>query len=122
MSMDAIAALIMAYAILVEERIQAAKVGNVPVLRISFLKTLEAVRGLWRFLEVSHDLLDAKGVRLLVRRTMRQIAQMAIPKRRQRACPRALRQPVSSWPRLLKNSSVNTAPEYQLIPLTALNS
>jgi len=117
-----IAALIMAYAILVGERIQAAKVGEVPVLRISFLKTLEAVRGLWRFLEVSGDLLDARGVRLLVRRTMRQIAEMAIPKRRQRSCPRALRQPVSSWPRLLKNSSVNSPPEYQLIPLVAPNS
>ncbi len=113
-----IAALIMAYAILVDERIKAAKVGEVPVLRISFLKTLEAVRGLWHFLEVTHDLLDARGVRLAVRRTMRRIAEMALPKRRQRSCPRALRQPVSSWPRLLKNSSVNTAPEYELIPLT----
>lgn len=112
-----IAALIMAYAILVDERIKAAKVGEVPVLRISFLKTLEAVRGLWHFLEITHDLLDARGVRLAVRRTLRRIAEMALPKRRQRSCPRALRQPVSSWPRLLKNSSVNRAPEYELIPL-----
>jgi hypothetical protein len=114
-----IAALIMAYAILVDERIKAAKAGEVPVLRISFLKTLEAVRGLWHFLEVTGDLLDARGVRLAVRRTMRRIAEMAIPKRRQRSCPRALRQPVSSWPRLLKNSSVKSAPEYNLLPVTA---
>jgi hypothetical protein len=113
-----IAALIIAYAILVKERIKAAKVGEVPVLRISFLKTLEAVRGLWNFLEVTHDLLDARGVRLAILRTMRRIAEMALPKRRQRSCPRALRQPVSSWPRLLKNSSINTPPEYQLIALT----
>lgn len=111
-----IAALIMAYAILVEERIKAAKVGEVPVLRISFLKTLEAVRGLWHFLEITGDILDERGVRLAVRRTMRRIAEMALPKRRQRACPRALRQPVSSWPRLLKNSSINSAPQYILIP------
>ena len=117
-----IAALIMAYAILVKERIQAAKVGEVPVLRISFLKTLEAVRGLWQFLELTHDLLDARGVRLAILRTMRRIADMALPKRRQRSCPRALRQPVSSWPRLLKNSSVNTPPEYQLTPLTTENA
>ena len=117
-----IAALIMAYAILVGERIQAAKVGEVPVLRISFLKTLEAVRGLWHFLEITYDLLDARGVRLAVRRTMKRIADMAMPKRRQRSCPRALRQPVSSWPRLLKNSSVNSAPEYQLITLTTEKS
>ena len=114
-----IAALVIAYAILVEERIEAAKVGEVPVLRISFLKTLEAIRGLWQFLEVTEDLLDARGVRLAVRRTMRRIAEKALPKRRKRSCPRALRQPVSSWPRLLKNSSVNSEPEYNLIPVTA---
>ncbi len=113
-----IAALILAYAILVEERSKAAKVGEVPVLRISFLKTLEAVRGLWQLLEVTEGLLDARGVRLAVRRTLQKIAERAIPKRRQRACPRALRQPVSSWPRLRKNRSINTAPEFELSPLT----
>ena len=113
-----IAALIMAYAILVEERIQAAKVGEVPVLRISFLKTLEAVRGLWHFLEMTEDLLDARQIRLAVQRTMRRIAGMAIPKRRQRSCPRALRQPVSSWPRLVKNSYAKGAPDYELTAVT----
>lgn len=114
-----IAALVLAYAILVEERIKAARVGQVGVLRISFLKTLEAVRGLWNFLELSLDLLSAEKVRLLVRRTMRQIAEMAIPKRRQRSCPRALRQPVSSWPRLLKNTYQIGSPEYELTPILA---
>ena len=75
------------------------------MLRISFLKTLQAVQGLWRFLEVSADLLTPDQVRLVVKRTMRQVADMAIPKRRARSCPRALRQPVSSWPRLRKNTS-----------------
>ena len=57
------------------------------------------------FLEVSADLLTAAQVRWVVRRILRQIADMAIPKRRQRSCPRALRQPVSGWPRLRKNTS-----------------
>lgn len=100
-----IAALILAYAVLVEYRVQAASAGQVGVLRISFLKTLQAVQGLWRFLEISRDLLTPDKVRLLVGRTLRQIAEMAIPKRRHRSCPRALRQPVSSWPRLRKNTS-----------------
>ena len=99
-----IAALILAYAVLVDHRIEAAQVGEVGVLRISFLKTLEAMRGLWLFLQVTSDLLSAKEVRLVVRRTMRQLADRAIPKRRQRSCQRALRQPVSSWPRLRKNT------------------
>jgi hypothetical protein len=90
----------------------------VQVLRISFLKTLEAVRGLWRFLEVSEGILTPDQARKVVRRTMRQIAEMAIPKRRQRSCPRALRQPVSSWPRLLKNSYQQGTVQCKLSPIT----
>jgi hypothetical protein len=111
-AMQEIAALILAYAVLVDYRIEAAKVGEVGVLRISFLKTLHEVQGLWRFLEVSADLLGPEKIRLLLRRTLRQIAEAAIPKRRKRSCPRALRQPVSSWPRLRKNSYRNGPIEY----------
>ena len=102
-AMQEIAALILAYAVLVDYRITAAKAGEVGVLRISFLKTFEMIQGLWQFLEVSSDLLGPDKVRLVVRRTLRQIAEFATPKRRKRSCPRALRQPVSSWPRLRKN-------------------
>jgi hypothetical protein len=114
-----IAALILAYAILVEERIKVAAVKQVEVLRISFLKTLEAVRGLWRFLEVTGDMLTVEQVKKVIRRTMRQIAEMAIPKRRQRSCPRAIRQPVSSWPRLLQNSYQDGAVQCEVLPITA---
>ena len=72
------------------------------------------VRGLWQFLEVSADLLGPQKVRLVVRRTLRQIADAAIAKRRQRSCPRALRQPVSSWPRLRKNSYKNGPIQYSV--------
>lgn len=99
-----IAALILAYAVLVDYRVEAASAGDVGVLRISFIKTLQVVQGLWQFLEVSADLLTPAQVRLVVRRSLRRIADMAIPKRRQRSCQRALRQPVSSWPRLRKNT------------------
>jgi len=117
-----IAALILAYAVLVDHRIAAAQVGEVGVLRISFLKTLEALRGLWQSLQVTSDLLDAQEVRLVVRRTMRQLAEMAIPKRRQRSCPRALRQPVSSWPRLRKNTYRPGPVVYQVNHATMPNS
>lgn len=113
-AMQEIAALILAYAVLVDYRVEAGAVAEVGVLRISFLKTLQAVQGLWRFLEVSADLLTAAQVRLVVRRTLRQIADMAIPKRRQRSCPRALRQPVSSWPRLRRNTSQDGEIEYSV--------
>jgi hypothetical protein len=113
-AMQEIAALILAYAVLVDYRIEAAKVGEVCVLRISFLKTFALVQGLWQFLEVSADLLGPDKVRLVVRRALRQIADAAIPKRRQRSCPRALRQPVSSWPRLRKNTYQNGPIEYSV--------
>ena len=109
-----IAALILAYAVLVDYRVGAASVGDIGVLRISFIKTLQVVQGLWRFLELSADLLTPVQVRLLVRRALKQIAEMAIPKRRQRSCPRALRQPVSSWPQLRKNTYKKGAIDYSV--------
>ena len=99
-----IAALILAYAVLVDYRVEAACVGQVGVLRISFLKTLQVVQGLWQFLELTSDMLTPAQMQLVVRRSLRRIADMAIPKRRARSCPRKLRQPVSSWPRLRKNT------------------
>jgi hypothetical protein len=117
-----IAALILAYAVLVDHRIAAAQVGEVGVLRISFRKTLEALRGLWQFLQVTSDLLNAQEIRLVVRRTLRQLADMAIPKRRPRSCPRALRQPVSSWPRLRKNTYRRGPVVYKVNPSTTSNS
>jgi hypothetical protein len=113
-AMQEIAALILAYAVLVDYRVEAATVGEVGVLRISFLKTLQVVQGLWQFLEVSADLLSPAQVRLVVRRSLRRIADMAIPKRRRRSCPRALRQPVSSWPRLRKNTYRKGTLEYSV--------
>jgi len=113
-ALQEIAALILAYAVLVDYRIEASRRGEVGVLRISFLKTLHAVQGLWRFLEVSSDLLGPDKIRLLLRRTLRQIAEAAIPRRRKRSCPRALRQPVSSWPRLRKNTYRNGSIDYSV--------
>ena len=109
-----IAALILAYSVLVDYRVKAASVGEVGVLRISFLKTLHVVQGLWQFLEVTSDMLTPEQVRLVVRRSLRRIADMAMPKRRARSCPRKLRQPVSSWPRLRKNTYAKGSINYSV--------
>lgn len=113
-AMQEVAALILAYAVLVDCRIEAAAKGDAGVLRISFLKTMQLVQGLWQFLEVSADLMSPEQVRLVVCRTLRHIGERAIPKRRQRSCPRALRQPVSGWPRLRKNTDRTGAVEYSV--------
>jgi hypothetical protein len=103
-AMQEIAALILAYACLVDCRVQAAAKGHVGVLRISFIKALNILQGLWQFLEVSSDLLNPDQVKLVVQRALKRIADKVVPLRRRRSCPRALRQPVSSWPRLRKNT------------------
>jgi len=114
-----IAALILAYSVLVDYRMEAASLGQVAVLRISFIKTLQVVQGLWQFLELTSDLLTPAQVSLVVRRCLRRIADMAIPKRRARSCPRKLRQPVSSWPRLRKNTYRNGTVKYSIGALYA---
>ena len=48
-ALQEIAALILAYAVLVNYRVEAASVGQVGVLRISFLKTLQVVQGCGNF-------------------------------------------------------------------------
>jgi len=72
------------------------------------------VQGLWQFLEVTSDMLTPAQVSLVVRRSLKRIADMAIPKRRARTCPRKLRQPVSSWPRLRKNTCGKGAVDYSV--------
>lgn len=91
-----------------------AGVADVGVLRISFLQTLQVVQGLGQFLEVSANLLGPDKVHLVVHRALRRIAQAALGPPRKRSCPRALRQPVSSWPRLRKNAYRHGPVEYSV--------
>jgi len=120
-ALQEVAALILGYAVLVRHRIEAATLAEVQVVRISFMKTLHIARGLWQFLELSADLLSPADVRTLVRRAMTQIADMAISKRRARSCPRAVRQPVGSWPRLVKNTYVHGTPNITVIATKPTN-
>ena len=54
-----IAAVVLASALLARERARAAA-GETPVLRVSFIKTLELMRPLWRTLALGGDLLSAR--------------------------------------------------------------
>ncbi len=112
-----LAALLIAQTILVEQRMEAARLGKVEVLQISFRKALTMLQPLWLILSCSEGILSAKQVEQMTRRIMKEIAEAAIPKRRKRSCPRAVRQPVSSWPRLLKNSYQTGPTEYKINPI-----
>lgn len=99
-----IAALVLASAVLARERQRAAR-GRMPALRISFIKILELMRPLWLTLALGPDLLSETQKQKLTARFLEFAQYFAIAPRRLRSCPRALRQPMTSWPRLLKATS-----------------
>lgn len=114
-----VAALVIAHAILAEQRLGAADLGDGEVLRISFGKTLVHVRALWFVLAAGHGILSPEQAVAMTRKVMKLIAEMALPPRRKRSCPRAVRQPVGSWPRLTKNTYSSGATEYKLTKIKA---
>ena len=109
-----IAALVLASALIARERLRAAA-AELPVLRISFAKTLELLRPLWRLFALGEDLLSEEQFRQLTERFYEQARRWATPPKRARSCPRAVRQPVSKWPRLLKNASSEGPLRFHLI-------
>ena len=111
-----VAALLLAQAVLVRVRKTAAT--DTEVLRISFGKTLHLVRGLWLVLEAASDLLDNRQVERLVQRLLKHLAEQVTGKRRPRSCPRAVRQPLQAWPRLLQNSQETGPFQFEVTPQT----
>jgi hypothetical protein len=109
-----IAALMLASALLARERARAAA-GEVPVLRVSFVKTLELLRPLWLFFEVGADLLSPGIQCELLERFYKFLRRFASRPRRSRSCRRAVRQPVGKWPRLLETQSVEGPMQFNLL-------
>jgi len=100
-----IAALILASAVLAHERARAAG-GAIPPLRLSFGQLLTIVRGMWLVLGPFHDIFTDQQKARVVRRGHALMRRSLTPPRRARTCPRAVRQPVTRWPRLLRTHSV----------------
>jgi hypothetical protein len=100
-----IAAMVLASALLATERARAAA-NQVPVLRVSFIKLLELLQPLWLTLELGEDLLSEYQKNELVKRFYKLMGQCISQPKRTRSCPRAVRQPVTSWPRLRRNASI----------------
>ena len=104
-----IAARVLASALLARARTQAAATTTgeaTPVLRVSFVKTLGLMRPLWLTLALGGDLLSARQKEQLTERFLERAGRLITRRRpRPRSCPQAVRQPVSSWPRLRRNQS-----------------
>ena len=114
-----VAALVLAHALVAQTRLEAACVAGTDVLRISFGKTLVLVRSLWLTLAAGDGIISQKQAQALTRQMLAFLSETVLPPRRQRSCPRKVRQPVSSWPRLTENSDSLGASEYKTIPIAA---
>jgi hypothetical protein len=110
-----VAALLLACSLLAEQRLAAARDGSINPLNISFIKTLEGLRALWAILAVADGLLDEQTSHALYLRIRESILRQATPPRRKRSCPRKVRQPVKSWPRLISNDSLEGDYEFEII-------
>ena len=100
-----IAAIIVVTALLARERARAAN-GQVPVLRIKFGVVLAIVRSMWFALGPIEDLLTEKQKAHVIARGQALMRRSLTGPRRSRTNPRAVRQPVTKWPRLLETNSV----------------
>ncbi len=100
-----IAALVLVSALLATERARAAA-GHVPVLRVSFGKVLELVKPMWLIVQLGDGLVTDRIQQQMLKRAYALMGHCLTPVRRARTCPRAVRQPVTRWPRLLRTQSI----------------
>lgn len=100
-----IAAIVLASALLARERVRATE-GQMPVLRLSFIKLLELMRPLWLTLALGGDLLTPQQKQQLTERFLQRASRyVSRPRKQPRSCPRAVRRAVAKWPRLQQNQS-----------------
>jgi len=109
-----VAAIVLASALLAVERVRAAD-GQLPVLRVSFAKMIPIVEGMWFTLDVAAPVLTARQTQYILKEMYERMRRHITPARRPRSCPRAVRQPVTGWPRLMKNTSVEGPLEFSVV-------
>jgi hypothetical protein len=109
-----IAAIVLASAVIANERGRVAT-GQIPALQVSFGQVLNVVRGMWLVLGPFDDILTDQQKTRVIRRGRALIRRSVLAPRRPRTCPRAVRQPVTRWPRLLQTESIETPWQLQIV-------
>jgi hypothetical protein len=109
-----IAAIILATALMARERMRAAN-GQVSVLRVKFGVVLAITRSMWFFLGPCEDLLTKRLKDQIVQRGEVLMRRCITAKRRSRTNPRAVRQPVRRWPRLMETRSVEGPMQFRVV-------
>jgi hypothetical protein len=100
-----IAAVVLASAVLATERATTAG-DHLAALRISFPKLLQVVQAMWFTVAFGDGILTERQMQTMLKRGYAHLRQCRTPARRSRSCPRKVRQPVTRWPRLMRNESV----------------
>jgi hypothetical protein len=106
--------MILVTALLARERARAAN-GQVPVLRIKFGVVLAIVRSMWFCLGPIEDLLTEKQKAQVVARGQALMRRSLTGRRRSRTNPRAVRQPVTRWPRLMQTNSIEGPLQFKVL-------
>ena len=109
-----LAAIMLVMALIARERARAAH-GQVPALRIKFGVALAIVRSMWFCLGPIEDLLTAKQKGQVVARGQALLRRSLTGPRRSRTNPRAVRQPIRKWPRLMRTQSVEGPWQLQVV-------
>jgi hypothetical protein len=112
-----IAAFVIAQAMLVDWRLRAGQYLGVHVLRVSFVMLMTCMRSLWNTLALLDGIvaISLRQEQRLAERLFEWLGDSLTPPRRHRSCPRAVRQPVSSWPRLMRNRSYRGEFHFEVI-------
>ena len=109
-----IAAIVLASAVIASERARAAT-GQIPARRVSFGQVLNIVRGMWLFFGPFDDVFTNQQKTRVIRRGHALMRRSLTAPRRARRCPRAVRQPVTRWPRLLHPQSIEAPWQLQIV-------
>jgi len=109
-----IAAMVLASAVIAHERARAAT-DQIPALRVSFSQVLNVVRGMWLFFGPFDDVFTDQQKTQVIRRGRALIRRSLTGPRRPRTCPRAVRQPVTRWPRLMQPESIEAPWQFQIV-------
>jgi hypothetical protein len=110
-----VAALVLASALLASERARAGNGEAAPVLRLSFGRVLRVTNAIWVAVELGRGVLTDQQIDAIIERGYERMRRYLTAPRRARSCPRAVRQPVSGWPRLLKTNAINEPLEFTIV-------
>jgi hypothetical protein len=98
-----ICALFIAQSIVADMRSDTSNSQHVPIMQVSFGKTLIACRHLCWLTAFVGSIITAQQAQAIAEAVSRILASQLSHKRRQRSCPRRVRQPINKWRRLMEN-------------------